>query len=58
MPFSRARGLYTRNEEPTLDELLAEPIVRLVMVRDGVEDETVRRLGVAAQRRLKHEAKL
>ena len=58
MPFSRASGLYTRNEEPTLDELLAEPIVRLLMARDGVEEETVRRVFVAARTRLKHEAEL
>ena len=25
------------NEEPTLDELLREPIIRLVMVRDGID---------------------
>lgn len=29
--------------EPTLDELLAEPIVRLIMKRDGVEESTMRR---------------
>jgi hypothetical protein len=27
--------------EPTLEEALAEPIVRLVMERDGVDDEDV-----------------
>lgn len=25
------------NEEPTLDELLREPIIRLVMVREGID---------------------
>lgn len=28
--------------EPTLDELLAEPIVRLVMKRDGVNEADMR----------------
>jgi hypothetical protein len=28
--------------EPTLDELLAEPIVRLVMKRDGVNETDMR----------------
>ena len=50
MPFQCARGVYTRNEEPTLDELLAEPIVRLVMARDGVQEIEVRRLARAAMR--------
>ena len=29
--------------EPTLDELLRDPIVHLVMRRDGINEETVRR---------------
>ena len=38
---------YTTSEaellgEPTLDELLAEPIVRLVMQRDGVNETEMR----------------
>ena len=36
--------------EPTLEELLAEPIIRLVMAKDGIEPEAIRldlhRLGV------------
>ena len=28
--------------EPTLEELFAEPIVRLIMKRDGVEDKDLR----------------
>jgi hypothetical protein len=35
MPFRCARGAYTCNEEPRLDELLGEDAVRLVMARDG-----------------------
>jgi hypothetical protein len=29
--------------EPTLEELFAEPIVRLIMKRDGVKDADLRR---------------
>ena len=28
--------------EPSLDEMFAEPIVRLIMKRDGVEDKDLR----------------
>jgi hypothetical protein len=44
MPFSAAHGDYTRNEEPSLDEILNEPIIRLLMARDGVEVKTLRAL--------------
>jgi len=50
MPFQWARGVYTRNEEPSLEDLLAEPIVRLVMARDRVKEADVRRLARAAAR--------
>lgn len=39
--------------EPTLDEMLADPIVRLVMDRDGLSDESVRRVFEAAAKRLR-----
>jgi hypothetical protein len=48
MPFSAARGVYSHNEEPSLDEILTEPIIRLLMARDGLEVETLRALLVAA----------
>ena len=35
---------FTANWEPTLDEILEEPIVRQLMVRDGVTEPTLRRL--------------
>jgi hypothetical protein len=35
--------------EPTLDEIVAEPIVRLLMARDGVDEETVRRIAAEAR---------
>jgi hypothetical protein len=38
MPFHCARGPFTRNEEPTLQELLEEPIVQLLTARDGVQE--------------------
>lgn len=42
-----------RHREPTLDELLNEPIVQLIMKRDGIAEEMMRqhidRLDAAAQ---------
>lgn len=32
------------NGEPTLDEILSEPIVQLLMRRDGIDDRSIRRL--------------
>ena len=34
----------SRYREPSLDELLREPIVKLLMLRDGVDAEEVRTL--------------
>lgn len=42
--------LYRGNREPTLDQMLAEPIVRTIMQRDGVGEETVRHLMQRARR--------
>ena len=42
----------TRNEEPTLEELLSEPIVRLVMARDGLDVDDVRLVMERARDRL------
>jgi len=41
-----------RRQELTLDQMLADPIVRLLMNRDGVEDAEIRRLieGLRARR--------
>jgi hypothetical protein len=44
MPFRCAIGFYTRNEEPSLDEILAEPSVRLLMLRDPIDVAALRRL--------------
>ena len=51
MPFRCARGAFTRNEEPTLDELLSEPAVRLVMARDRVNEREVRGIAVETRER-------
>ena len=33
---------YLGNREPTLDELLDDPVVRILMASDGLAQETVR----------------
>ncbi len=38
----------TNSPELTLDELLADPIVRLVMRRDGVTEADIRRAMISA----------
>lgn len=35
--------LFRGNREPTLEQILAEPIVQTMMRRDGADAETVRR---------------
>ncbi|SOD89301.1 hypothetical protein [Caenispirillum bisanense] len=42
----------TAGTEPALEELLADPLVHLVLARDGLTVETVRREMLAARRRL------
>jgi hypothetical protein len=34
----------TKGCEPTLDELLADPIIRMLMARDGVSEAAIRQL--------------
>lgn len=36
--------LFRGNREPSLDEILAEPIVKTVMKRDQIDEDTVRAL--------------
>ena len=36
--------LYSANREPSLEEILGDPIVHLVMARDGVCEEELRAL--------------
>ena len=44
--------MFVRNREPSLDELLSDPVTRLVMARDGFSDEAVRKLLEETRRRL------
>ncbi len=37
-------GMRTYDREPTLDELLVDPVVRTVMARDHVTPEEIREL--------------
>jgi len=37
--------------EPSLDDILAEPIIRTLMQRDGVGEEDVRRIVAGVRRR-------
>lgn len=36
--------LFRGNREPTLDQILAEPIVKTLMRRDGADEAAIRRL--------------
>jgi hypothetical protein len=45
--------LYSDNREPPVDELLEDPIVHLVMARDGLSPEDVRAYIDLARRRLR-----
>jgi hypothetical protein len=47
--------MYIRNREPSVDEILSDPLIRLVMERDGSSDEAVRSLMVETKRRLEAE---
>lgn len=47
-------ALFRGNREPMLDQILAEPIVRTMMRRDGIDETTIRELmrNVANAKRL------
>ena len=47
--------MYIRNREPSVDEILSDPLVQLVMERDGLSDHAVRALMVDTKRRLEAE---
>jgi hypothetical protein len=49
---SQAGPMYVRNREPSLDELLNDPVTQLVMARDGFSDEAVRTLIAETRQRL------
>ena len=44
--------MYIRNREPSVDELLDDPVMRLIMARNGLSDEAVRALITDLKRRL------
>jgi len=44
--------MYLRNREPSLDELLDDPVTRAVMARDGLSAEAIRALVLETRRRL------
>lgn len=46
------RKPYLRNDEPSLDEILDEPIVRLMMDRDGVKPQSLRTILSEVSRRV------
>jgi hypothetical protein len=45
-------GAWSKNEEPSLDEVLTEPAVRLLMARDHVTEDTVRKVAREALQRI------
>jgi hypothetical protein len=44
--------MYVRNREPSLEELLNDPMMRLIMARDGFSDDAVRTLIADIRQRL------
>jgi hypothetical protein len=56
MPFRAARGEFSRNQEVTLDQLLAEPLVRLRMACDRVQEEVVWQLAAEIRERSRQPA--
>ena len=40
--------------EPTLDDLMLDPIIHLLMRRDGIDEGTVRRIATDAALRLRN----
>lgn len=44
--------MYVRNREPSVDELLNDPVMQLIMARSGLSGEAVRALIADIKRRL------
>jgi hypothetical protein len=51
MPFRAACGDFTDNREITLDQLLADPLVRLRMACDRVDENVLRQLAAEIRER-------
>jgi|HubBroStandDraft_1064217.scaffolds.fasta_scaffold19349_3 hypothetical protein len=47
--------MYIRNLEPSVDEILSDPLIQLVMERDGSSGVAVRTLMVETKRRIEAE---
>jgi hypothetical protein len=45
--------MYIRNDEPSVEELLNDDVMRLLMARDGLSDQSLRALVRDVQRRLR-----
>jgi hypothetical protein len=58
MPFQCARGPFSRNEEPTLEQMLSDEIVQLVMARDRMTAEAMRQLASEVRDRARHASRL
>jgi hypothetical protein len=48
--------MYICNREPSVDEILSDPLIQLIMERDGLSDDEVRTLMVDTKRRLDAES--
>jgi hypothetical protein len=48
--------MYIRNREPSVDEMLSDPLIQLIMERDGLSDDEVRTLMADTKRRLEAES--
>ncbi len=44
--------MYFRNSEPSVDELLNDPVMQLIMARTGLSEAAVRALMAEVKRRL------
>jgi hypothetical protein len=57
MPFrALCQTDVTQYGEPTLEELLADPGVRLLMARDRVDEALVREIADEVRERIRHDA--
>jgi len=55
---TRAQGAYADNDEPSLDEILSEPIIRRLMARDGSDEACIRQLAAIVIREFARQASL
>jgi hypothetical protein len=58
MPFQCARGPFSHNQEPTLEQMLSDEIVQLVMQRDRMTAKAMRQLATEARERARHARQL